>query len=522
MANEPPQRAYRAACPGCGAPLAFASAQSTHAVCGYCSSTVVRRGEVLARVGKMAELFDDHSPLQLLACGKFQGTGFRLIGRLQYQYAGGRWSEWLALMDDGSSAVLSEDNGAYVFSKPSSLARSLPSAVVFRVGMTTAVGGKRYSVASNEQVVLISAQGELPKLPPLGRAFAVVDLRSEGGEVLSLDYMDSAAPQVSLGQSVQLDDLQLSGLAGESAKEEKGRAFNCPNCGAPVLPVLAVSKSIACGSCHSVIDVSRGVGGELVHALQHEPVSPLIPLGTTGQLQGRPWQVVGYQHRMGRETGQLPGSAWRIGDSDDSDEDDVQESFGWSEYLLYHQRAGFCFLVDASDGWSLVRPLTGAPDWKPGQSELTYQKLKYRLQSSYDAETTYVAGEFYWQVQRGQKTSNHDFASGKILLSREQGGNEITWSKGHQLSSELVARAFNLQARQDAFKRSDASPLSASSGIGVKTILIMFVVLIFLSSLLSRCSRCDPQKENCQRSSSGYSGGSGGYSGGYSGGGSHK
>jgi hypothetical protein len=30
---------------------------------------VVRQGDVLSRIGKMGELFDDHSPLQLFATG---------------------------------------------------------------------------------------------------------------------------------------------------------------------------------------------------------------------------------------------------------------------------------------------------------------------------------------------------------------------------------------------------------------------------------------------------------------------
>ena len=59
------QRYYRAPCPGCGAPVEFRSAQSTHAVCPYCQSTVVRQGDTLARTGKMAELFDDFSPCLL-------------------------------------------------------------------------------------------------------------------------------------------------------------------------------------------------------------------------------------------------------------------------------------------------------------------------------------------------------------------------------------------------------------------------------------------------------------------------
>ena len=88
MPEPSPQRAYRAACPGCGAPVLFRSAQSTHAVCGYCHSTVVRQGEVLQRLGKLAELFDDHSLLQIGVTGKHKGMGFVVVGRLQYQARG--------------------------------------------------------------------------------------------------------------------------------------------------------------------------------------------------------------------------------------------------------------------------------------------------------------------------------------------------------------------------------------------------------------------------------------------------
>src|SRR5450830_1505142 len=104
MATDHAQRVYRALCPGCGAPLNFSSAQSTHAVCGYCQSTVVREGEVLQRLGKMAELFDDHSPLQLQASGTWRRQAFTLIGRLQYKYPEGTWSEWVAVLTDGSNA----------------------------------------------------------------------------------------------------------------------------------------------------------------------------------------------------------------------------------------------------------------------------------------------------------------------------------------------------------------------------------------------------------------------------------
>jgi ribosomal protein S27E len=498
------QRAYRAPCPGCGAPVEFRSAQSTHAVCAYCRSTVVRDGDTLSRIGKMAELFNDFSPLQLQASGVWQGRNFTLVGRLQYKYAEGTWTEWYAVLDDGKPAFLGEDNGAYVFSLPTSLQRDVPPAESFRVGATTAINAKPFSVASNEHVSLLSAQGELPRLPALGAPFAMVELRSADGQVLSIDYGAAAGgtPALSLGRSVLLEDLKLSGLKDESAKEETGRQFSCPNCGAPVEVTLTGSKSITCRSCNSIIDLSQGTGAALKHAIQDEPVSPLIPLGTTGQLLGAQWQVVGFQHRMGYEP------------------DDPDEHFGWDEYLLYNQKRGFTFLVDAEDGWSLVKPVTGAPIFKPGQNSAVYLKTNYPLQSSYRAETTYVAGEFYWQVQRGQKTFNRDFTSGSALLSQEEAPNEITWSSGSKLDGDLVAKAFKLEGRKDLFKREDAKPLSSSAGMGCGTIIVVVLLILLFLFVIGRCSSCDPKVENCSSSSSARS--SGGSFGGFSGGGGHK
>ena len=163
---------------------------------------MVRSGETLSRVGKMAELFEDHSPLQLMAAGHWRGRPFTLVGRLQYKGETGAWTEWNALFDDGTAGVLGEDNGAYVFLVPAAMQRDVPPAAQFRVGATTAIEGKPYNVASNQQVSLVSAQGELPKLPALGQPFAMVELRSPDGEVLSVDY-GSQPPQLSRGRSVR-------------------------------------------------------------------------------------------------------------------------------------------------------------------------------------------------------------------------------------------------------------------------------------------------------------------------------
>jgi endogenous inhibitor of DNA gyrase (YacG/DUF329 family) len=511
VALELQQRAYTAACPGCGAPVNFTSLASTHAVCGFCQSTIVREGDALKRIGKMAEVFDDYSALQLMAQGKLGSVNFTIVGRLQYKYEGGSWNEWLAAMDDGSTASLSEDNGSFVWTRAvppgEAHARVLPTPAQWVVGNTTAINGKQFSVGSVQEVSLMAAQGELPKLPPLGHKFFVVELRSALAEVLSVDY-STEPPSLALGRAVNLEELQLTGLrdisnvTGQGGKVVAARQFNCPNCGSTVDVKLAGSKSITCPMCNSLIDLSQGIGGELKFALQDEPVKPLIALGSTGTLQGKLWQVVGYQHRMGHEL------------------NDPDEHFGWGEYLLYNAKAGFIFLVDATDGWSVVKPATGAPT-KRGHKDYAYLGTSYTLAYSYKAETSYVAGEFYWQVQRGQTTFNEDYTSGKNLLSSEQAGKEITWSVGSKVDHSTVAMAFKLKDREGDFKREDVSPLSGFSAgnlgvVGWIFILLFVLILLFIMSRPTR--QCDPQVENC---SSGVRSGGGSY-GGYSSGGGHK
>ena len=497
MADPAAQRVYRAPCPGCGAPVVFQSAQATHAVCAYCHSMVVRSGEALQRVGRVAELFDDHSPLQIGAAGRITLDGsaqpFTLIGRVQYLGDAGRWTEWTALLPGGSTGTLSEDNGAYVFTRPVDVPQPLPAAGQFTVGANAVLGGKAYSVAANLRVQVVSAEGELPNRPSLERPSQMVELRSADGEVLAIDYATDP-PQAQRGRAVQLPELALSGLKTESATEDRGvRQFSCPNCGSPISVQLASTQGVTCPQCHHLIDLSGGIGGELKHARQAQRVTPVLALGSMGRFQGESWQLVGFQRRSGSIDG---------------------EAFSWDEYLLYQAQRGFQFLVDASDGWSLVRPTTGAPQYKPGAQQASYLGRQYRLTSSYQAETTYVAGEFYWPVVRGQKTGNSDFAAvnGRGILSREQTPGEITWSHGSRIDSSAVAQAFKLGDKAGLFRRQDAGPVAAASGIGCGTLILVLFILFVLLVLMS----------NCSGSPGGGVRSSGGSFGGYSSGGGHK
>ena len=544
MATDPPaQRAWRAACPQCGAPVDFASAASAFAVCSFCRSTVVREGEALRRIGQSAELFDDHSPLQLGAAGRHQGAAFTLVGRLQYRYAEGTWNEWHALFDAGAaeakSAWLSEDNGRYVIAFDAPLRGAAPSVESLRVGTVLMLDGQRWSVASVSVARLIAAQGELPQPPNLTLGFVVSDLRNAGGEVGTLDYSDAALPRWSIGRSVSLDELALTGLAGDAEKTLSARGVECPSCGAALTVKLATTQSIVCHQCHAVVDVSAGVGADLRHYAQETGDEPQVPLGSTGTLalgaaKPLPWQVVGYVERC-----EVP----------DSSEDD---QVFWREYLLYHRTQGFAFLVDAEDGWSWTVPITGMPE---GAGDgVKYRGVLYRKLYDYTGKVTYVLGEFYWKLEREQRTFNTDyrgtgqFSNRQLNRERTEGGRgtgtdpgnsdapteEVVWSAGEAISSDSVVKAFRLAPDKGAALRRDVTPTSGNAAsLLAKLFFWGFVAVMLL--MLFRCDSsstdCEPLRNSYGEASAEYrnclanqrsSRTSGGSFGGYSSGGGHK
>jgi DNA-directed RNA polymerase subunit RPC12/RpoP len=521
----PASRRWTAACPNCGAPVSFRSTGSAFAVCGYCRSQVLREGEALRRIGETAELFDDHSPLTLGAAGRWRGAAFSIVGRLQYRYAAGTWNEWHALFDspddaDGAgparSAWLSEDNGRYVMALPAPPPAALPAAETLRAGTPVVLAGERWEVASVQAARLNAAEGELPGRPPTGRGFVVVDLRNTRGEVATIDYGDPAAPAWSVGSTVTLDELAMSGLVHVAEKTLATRTFACPSCGASVTLQLAATRTVTCAACAAAIDASQGIGGDLQHYAQSTGIEPQIPLGSVGELSvdgtggpaaparptsrddltGRgdrrpagtaaplPWQVVGYQERV---TVPEPG------------EDD--QSF-WREYLLYHRTAGFAFLVDAEDGWSLVHPITGVPAQAGRHVKL--DGVAYQQRYTYSSRVTHVLGEFYWQIRRGERTRHADYtgtgANARLKLNREQTGaglaQEVTWSAGRAIDAETVRTAFRLPAEQAGALRRDAAPTVATkSTLGSQ--LVFWGIVIVVIVIMSRCdddSRCSDER----------------------------
>jgi hypothetical protein len=499
------------------------------AVCTFCKSTLLREGEALRKIGQVADLFDDHSPLQLGLSGKYQGSVFTLVGRLQWQGDEGPWNEWHALFDTGRSGWLSEDNGQYVIGFDATSPNGLPVASAITIGSGVYLDGLEWNVAAKVNAKILSAQGELPKIPQFDAAAWVIELRNPKGEVASWATTAQASRPDNwfIGRAVRLDDLALVGGKEESVRDLKGRAIECPNCGASLTPKLNTTKSLVCHQCKAVVDISKGAGSDLQYFTDNNPATaesanPLIPLGSTGMLQlGTPkqqaWQVVGYMERC-----EIP-------------DDDHDERIFWREYLLYCRTDGFAFLVDSEEGWSWVRPISGTPR-NTGVDRVQWEGATYRRKYTYTAMTTWVLGEFYWPVRKDQRSRNTDYeglgAYAERRLNQETSEQEIIWSAGITLTADGVRAAFKIpEAASASFKR-DAKTTSSLSWFSLPVLFVALFVLALIFSM-SRCGRNDCAQvlqnygpnsleyQRCHRQG-GYYGGGGGSFGGFSTGGGHK
>ena len=106
--------AFRAGCPSCGAEVIFKSGSSVVRVCDFCNSVIARTDRGVEDVGKVADVIESGSPLEVGLRGVCRGVAFELTGRAQVEHAaGGMWDEWYAALADGRWGWLAEAQGRF-------------------------------------------------------------------------------------------------------------------------------------------------------------------------------------------------------------------------------------------------------------------------------------------------------------------------------------------------------------------------------------------------------------------------
>jgi len=206
----------------------------------------------------------------------------------------------------------------------------------------------------------------------------------------------------------------------------KAKSLSCPNCGAPIqVRGFAHTLSAVCPNCLSILDATSPEFTILQTYQGKERVQPKIPLGSRGTFNGTVYELIGFQQRS-------------VQTSDDF--------FSWDEYLLFNPYKGFRYITEYCGHWNVVRVLTRIPDFASarGRAGKLLDGRRYAAFDSMTAVTSYVIGEFPWQVRRGEAAACQDFIAPPYMLSSETTAAETTWSLGEYWEGSKIWQAFRL------------------------------------------------------------------------------
>lgn len=416
-------------CPSCGAEVRFRWAGAVQTVCEHCSSILVRRDVDLEAVGRVSEPPPATSRIRVGTTGSYGRRRFSVVGRIAYAWENGAWSEWHLAFGDGTSGWLSDAQDEYAVTFAIPKPPPLPAPGTLRPGQEVALGipGGVYSVGTVTNARYAGVEGELPFEYWGKEATPFVDLRSGSGGLATIDYSESP-PLLFAGEFVEFGALELKQLQDVSALRVEGtEALNCPSCGGTVtLRNAGETVNAVCQYCLSVLNVKDSsrldVAQKFAGSLR---VKPLIPLGSTGRMHGAEWTVLGMQQRTIRVEG-VP--------------------YSWREYLLHAPERGFRYLTEYDGHWNDVVVLKTPPaaDLKSTRSPVSLRGEVFKPFQHATAETTFVLGEFPWQIRVGETAQADDYVSPPRLLSREATKDEVTWSLGEYTPGARVWDAFKL------------------------------------------------------------------------------
>ena len=198
-------------CPNCGAPVKFLWSSAVQTTCEFCHSILIRRDVDLEKVGVVADLPPDSSPIQIATEGIYAAKPFVVVGRILYEYEMGGWSEWHLIFSDGKSGWLSDAQLEYDVSFASPTPADIPRAGGLVCGNQFRWNNTEYEVTSVTRAHYKGVQGELPFVYWDKHDVLFADLRTTDGRFATVDYSDNA-PALYLGEAVEFEDLKLKNL----------------------------------------------------------------------------------------------------------------------------------------------------------------------------------------------------------------------------------------------------------------------------------------------------------------------
>jgi DNA-directed RNA polymerase subunit RPC12/RpoP len=445
------------ACPACGATISFKIGSSAVVICEYCNSVVARGDRKFEDLGKVADLVETGSVLDVDLAGVYHGVPFQLTGRAQLEHeSGGLWDEWYAAFADGRWGWLAEAQGRFYFTFEQYLPEQtlIPPFESLQLGQPVAAipSSVPLVVAETGEAEARGAKGEIPYRLVPGEHYLYADLSGPHGEFATIDYSQQP-PLVFIGREVPFAELGFPETARAPEREARrvaGVQLSCPQCGGPLdLRAPDQTLRVTCPNCSSLLDVSQGKL-EFLQALEPR-VKPIIPIGSVGEFAGAKLMVIGFVLRSVEFSG---------------------VRYFWEEYLLYNPQVGFRWLVRSDDNWNFVQTVPpGAVDTSGfgGNKFVRFNGQSFKLYQDAILRVDHVIGEFYWMVTVGELVRGADYVKPPLMLSKEvsvthsgtpaDGGQEkgkrkkriapvetgeVNWSLGTFVPVKEVEKAFGI------------------------------------------------------------------------------
>ncbi len=190
--------------------MTFRFSSSVQTVCEYCKSIIVRTDVDLEKVGTVADLPPNSSPIQIGTEGAFGNKAFSVTGRIIYEYDQGNWNEWHLIFNDGSSGWLSDAQLEYDVSFLAA-DRQLPAASQLTPGTALDFDKIQYKVTSITSAHYRGVEGELPFQYWGKDTVPFADLRTPEGRFATIDYSENP-PLLYVGRVATFDELKLKNL----------------------------------------------------------------------------------------------------------------------------------------------------------------------------------------------------------------------------------------------------------------------------------------------------------------------
>jgi hypothetical protein len=165
----------------------------------------------IENLGKMSEMPQDMSPLQIGTSGIFEGAKFEIVGRQRINWEQGAWNEWYIFFDNGKDGWLADAQGFYMVSFQSRDANQLPLSSKIKINDSIVLKGQSYTVDDMREVVCAASEGELPVKSVHGRKSLSVDLSGPDNKFGNIDFSPDG-DRVFIGKYVEFDDLKFMNL----------------------------------------------------------------------------------------------------------------------------------------------------------------------------------------------------------------------------------------------------------------------------------------------------------------------